>query len=181
MKRLSISAVAVMTSFLIAGTSAMAAGSPSSTATSVTSNKSGIQTTAVTENWIPRGHSFQAVNQVRFTSAYKEADKDVLATAYAASKKELATTVLQNYVDAAAPAAQKFGPYKIRMYRKGVSIWDGFGTFKFSIGVGSKYNGKTATIYQIHKDGSITTTSAVVTGGKVDVSVMDMGTFYVVL
>ena len=145
MKRLSISAVAVMTSFMIAGTSAMAAGSPSSTATSVTSNKSGIQTTAVTENWIPRGHSFQAVNQVRFTSAYKEADKDVLATAYAASKKELATTVLQNYVDAA------------------------------------KYNGKTATIYQIHKDGSITTTSAVVTGGKVDVSVMDMGTFYVVL
>ena len=67
------------------------------------------------------------------------------------------------------------------MYRKGVSIWDGFGTFKFSVGVGTKYNGKTATIYQIHKDGSITTTSAVVTGGKVDVSVMDMGTFYVVL
>ena len=107
MKRLSISA-----------TSAMAAGSPSSTATSVTSNKSGIQTTAVTENWIPREHSFQAVNQVRFTSDYKEADKDVLATAYAASKKELATTVLQNYVDAAAPAAQKFGPNLGCSYRR---------------------------------------------------------------
>lgn len=184
MKRVRLAAAVVLTATMLAGGTVMAGGSPSSTTTAVTASTSSAstETTAVTENWIPRAHGYQAVKQVRFTSDYSDTEKGTVATVYAASTKEEATTVLQDYVDKnAAATATKFGPYKIRMYRKGVSIWDGFGTFKFNIGVGSKYDGKTATVYQIHKDGTVTTTTVTVTGGKVTVSTKDMGTFYVVL
>ena len=184
MKRVRLAVAVVLTAAMLAGGTVMAAGSPSSTTTAVTASTSSAstETTAATENWIPRAHGYQAVKQVRFTSDYSDTEKGTLATAYAASTKEEATTVLQDYVDKnAAATATKFGPYKIRMYRKGVSIWDGFGTFTFNIGVGSKYDGKTATVYQIHKDGTVTTTTVTVTGGKVTVSTKDMGTFYVVL
>lgn len=182
MKKFKFAVAAVLTAAMMAGGTVMAAGSPSASTTTVTTSSSEAAAPTVKESWIPRAHGYQAVKGVRFTSDYAETEKDDVATTYAASTKEEATTVLEDYVAAnASSAAVKFGPYKVRMYRKGVSIWDGFGTFKFSMGVGTKYDGQTATVFQIHKDGSITAVPVVVSGGKVTVSTQDMGTFYVVL
>lgn len=176
---------AVLTATMVFGTTVMAAPSPSVKTTEVTASENAAPANAApaaeANAYIPRGGSYQEVAGVRFSSDYSETtDNKVIATSYKASEKDAATKALTDYVAAASTSTGKtFGPYKLRMYKAGKSIWDGFGTFKYTVGVGNKYDGQTATVYQIHKDGSVTATQVVVSHGKVNIAVQDMGTFMI--
>lgn len=171
---------AVLTATMVFGTTVMAAPSPSVKTTEVTASENAAPA-AEANAYIPRGGSYQEVAGVRFSSDYSETtDNKVIATSYKASEKDAATQALTDYVAAASTSTGKtFGPYKLRMYKAGKSIWDGFGTFKYTVGVGNKYDGQTATVYQIHKDGSVTATQVVVSHGKINIAVQDMGTFMI--
>ena len=124
MKRVRLAVAVVLTAAMLAGGTVMAAGSPSSTTTAVTASTSSAstETTAVTENWIPRAHGYQAVKQVRFTSDYIDTEKGTVATAYAASTKEEATTVLQDYVDKNAAAVSRSGTALARSSSTSASV-----------------------------------------------------------
>lgn len=178
-KKFTAALAGVLAATMVFGTTVMAAPSPSASTTEV---KTETTATAAVNAYIPRGgNSYQEVSGVRFQSDYTEVtEKNAIATSYKASEKDAATKALEEYAAADSTSTGKtFGPYKLRMYKAGKSIWDGFGTFKYTIGVGNKYDGQTATVYQIHKDGSVTTTQVTVVNGKLAISVQDMGTFLV--
>lgn len=87
---------------------------------------------------------------------------------------------LENYVKTTGVTASKtFGPYKYQFLKAGVSQWDNFGTYKTAVGVGNAYEGKTVTVYQILKDGSVVATQAVVTNGKVNIALTQAGTIMI--
>lgn len=91
-------------------------------------------------------------------------------------------SALTDYVNASGETAtKKFGPYKFELLKAGVPQWDNFGTFKTSIGVGNKYEGKTVTVYELLKDGTVTKISSVVKNGKVNLSLSQMGTILVAI
>lgn len=179
-KKFTAALAGVLAATMVFGTTVMAAPSPSASTTEV---KTETSTASANANaYIPRGgNSYQEVAGVRFQSDYTEVtEKNAVATSYKASEKDAATKALEEYVAAASTTTGKtFGPYKLRMYKSGKAIWDGFGTFKYTIGVGNKYDGQIATVYQIHKDGSVTSTQVTVVNGKLAISVEDMGTFLV--
>lgn len=181
-KKFTAALATVLTATMVFGTTVMAAPSPSASTTAVKSTATETSAPAEPVNaYIPRGGSYQEVSGVRFSSDYTEVtDNKAVATSYKASEKDAATKALTDYVAAASTSTGKtFGPYKLRMYKAGKSVWDGFGTFKYTVGVGNKYDGQTATVYQIHKDGSVTATQVVVSHGKVTIAVQDMGTFLI--
>ena len=181
-KKFTAALATVLTATMVFGTTVMAAPSPSASTTAVKSTATETSAPAETVNaYIPRGGSYQEVSGVRFSSDYTEVtDNKAVATSYKASEKDAATKALTDYVATASTSTGKtFGPYKLRMYKAGKSVWDGFGTFKYTVGVGNKYDGQTATVYQIHKDGSVTATQVVVSHGKVTIAVQDMGTFLI--
>ena len=181
-KKFTAALATVLTATMVFGTTVMAAPSPSASTTAVKSTATETSAPAETVNaYIPRGRSYQEVSGVRFSSDYTEVtETKAVATSYKASEKDAATKALTDYVATASTSTGKtFGPYKLRMYKAGKSVWDGFGTFKYTVGVGNKYDGQTATVYQIHKDGSVTATQVVVSHGKVTIAVQDMGTFLI--
>ena len=127
---------------------------------------------------IPRSGS-----PVRISSSYSGVtDGRAVSTAISpkAGTDSLSDT-LMTYVNSVSGGKTVIGPFKLRMYIAGVSVWSGFGTFTSVYGVGNGYEGRNVTIYQIHKDGSVTAASAVVSGGKVAVTMDDMGSFAIVI
>ena len=127
---------------------------------------------------IPRSGS-----PVRITSTYSGVT-DGRAVSTAISPKpgtDSLSDTLMSYVNAVSGGKTVIGPFKLRMYVAGVSIWSGFGTFTSTYGVGNGYEGRSVTIYQIHQDGSVTAASSVVSGGKVSVTMDDMGSFAIVV
>lgn len=127
---------------------------------------------------IPRSGS-----PVRITSSYSGVT-DGRAVSTAISPKpgtDSLSDTLMTYVNAVSGGKTVIGPFKLRMYVAGVSVWSGFGTFTSTYGVGNGYEGRSVTIYQIHKDGSVTAASSVVSGGKVSVTMDDMGSFAIVV
>ena len=127
---------------------------------------------------IPRSGS-----PVRITSTYCGVT-DGRAVSTAISPKpgtDSLSDTLMSYVNSVSGGKTVLGPFKLRMYVAGVSVWSGFGTFTSTYGVGNGYEGRNVTIYQIHKDGSVTAASAVVSGGKVSVTMDDMGSFAIVV
>ncbi len=120
---------------------------------------------------------------VRITSTYSGVT-DGRAVSTAISPKpgmDSLSDTLMSYVNAVSGGKTVIGPFKLRMYVAGVSIWSGFGTFTSTYGVGNGYEGRSVTIYQIHKDGSVTAASSIVSGGKVSVTMDDMGSFAIVV
>lgn len=127
---------------------------------------------------IPRSGS-----PVRITSTYSGVT-DGRAVSTAISPKpgtDSLSDTLMSYVNSVSGGKTVIGPFKLRMYVAGVSVWSGFGTFTSTYGVGNGYEGRNVTIYQIHKDGSVTAASSVVVGGKVSVTMDDMGSFAIVV
>ncbi|WP_034485161.1 hypothetical protein [Butyrivibrio fibrisolvens] len=120
---------------------------------------------------------------VRISSTYSGVT-DGRAVSTAISPKpgtDSLSDTLMSYVNAVSGGRTVIGPFKLRMYVAGVSIWSGFGTFTSTYGVGNGYEGRSVTIYQIHQDGSVTAASSVVSGGKVSVTMDDMGSFAIVV
>ncbi len=108
-------------------------------------------------------------------------DKDVIVSV-SAPKKDQAGQVLVDYVKLdAANASKILGPVKFQMFKSGKTVWDGFGSFTAKISVDKAYNGKTASVYQIHKDGSVTKTDATVAQGVVTVTLNDMGSVVIAI
>ena len=108
-------------------------------------------------------------------------DKDVIVSV-SAPKKDQAGQVLVDYVKLDAAGASKIlGPVKFQMFKSGKAVWDGFGSFTAKISVDKAYNGKTASVYQIHKDGSVTKTDATVAQGVVAVTLNDMGSVVIAI
>jgi len=120
---------------------------------------------------------------VRIVGDYSSvSDYRAIATAVSPlSGKDSITDALRNYVSANDNSGYLVGPFKIRMYIAGNAIWSGFGTFSQSFGVGNGYEGRTAIVYQIHRDGTVTATTTTVIGGQVHVTVNEMGSFMVVI
>ena len=104
-----------------------------------------------------------------------------IETAVVAPAQEEATKVLDDYVNSQSGGGTVILKIKLRLYKAGKSINSGFGVIKQSIGVGNKYDGRTAIVYQIHQDGTITATEVVVVNGKVNIALTDLGTFAIVI
>lgn len=120
--------------------------------------------------------------KVSVTPDYSEVtDKDVVVSV-SAPKKDQAGQVLTDYVKLAAPDASKIlGPVKFQMFKSGKSVWDNFGSFTGKISVDKSFNGKTASVYQLHKDGTVTKTDVVVEKGAITITLSDMGSVVVAL
>lgn len=105
----------------------------------------------------------------------KVTDSDSLVSV-SAPKKDQACQALSDYVkNDASQAVKMLGPVKFQMFKAGTPVWDGFGSFTATFSIGKAYDGRTASIYQIHKDGSVTKTSAVIDQGRVKITLKDMG------
>ena len=174
-RRLSVLVAGVLAASMTFGMSVCAA--PSSTTTN----------TAVSSIVVQKDNSGTAtatVGSVKISASYNEVSvPNAVGTAVSAPAKEAATTVLTDYVKAqlATTPGTVVGTFKLRLYKAGVALTDNFGTMPVSFGVGNKYDGKTATVYQIHKDGTITATVVTVAKGKVSLPVTEMGSFTVVI
>ena len=122
------------------------------------------------------------VGNTRVTVDYNECTvPDAIETAVPAPENLEATKVLEEYVAPKLNGKKIVCKTKLRLYKAGVSINDGFGTLEESIGVGNAYDGQIAEVYQIHQDGTITVISVPVVNGKVTFKVTDLGTFIVVI
>ena len=67
------------------------------------------------------------------------------------------------------------------MYDGDTSIKDGFGTFTAKVGVGAKYNGRTATAYIYAIDGTVTAVPVTIVNGQAIVPMSVMGVVTIVL
>ena len=122
------------------------------------------------------------VGTTRLTVDYNECTiPGSIETAVPAPENLEATKVLEEYVAPKLNGKKIVCKTKLRLYKAGVSVNDGFGTLTETFGVGNAYDGQMADVYQIHQDGSITVTSVPVVNGKVTIKVTDLGTFIVVL
>lgn len=183
-KRLTGIVAGVLAATMVFGTMIFAAGATSpSTHNTMSPTTKTVSTTSTTTapkpaNYIvPKTNGFAAVAGARVTSDYTEVTiPNAIATAV--NTNDAYTQALAAALPADATKVIK--PIKVRMYVKGVSIWDGFGTFTFSIGVGNQYDGQTVTVYSIDKTGAITTFEAVVEDGKIDIWTTEAATFAVV-
>ena len=202
MKKNLVSAIAIASAVVL---SAMPVCASSSSTTSNTSSSNVVETTTneapaplvVASNQVSystlNGKQAVATNDgARITGDKSElTDKStsVIVSSVgpqAASSKDAKTAAsakiaeaLENYVKAAGVTSKTFGPYKYQFFKAGVSQWDNFGTYKTAVGVGNAYEGKTVTVYQILKDGSVVATQAVVTNGKVNIALTQAGTIMI--
>ena len=89
---------------------------------------------------------------------------------------------LQEYVNTIAPGKQVLASgVRFRMYDGKTSIKNGFGTFTAKVGVGAKYNGKTATAYIYAIDGTVTAVPVTIVNGQAVVPMEVMGVVTIVL
>ncbi len=177
MKRKTISAIAaVLVLAMILGLTVFAA-SPSTGNTSVATDAGTY--TYNGESVIPRGPGYQQAGEVRATSDYVGVtDNAMIATIYNNGANDPHLAYMKDYAKNLT-GKKVLGPYKLRMYKAGVSIWDGFGTFNVTLGVGNGFEGQTATVYLLYKDGTVGTTTAVVSKGKITLSLTQMATILI--
>ena len=176
---------AVLVGSMIVGSTVFAADSSTTTNTDSTSIVESREVREGTTMYaVPTGRNegTATVGTTRITVNYSEVTiPDAIETAVVAPPKEEATKVLDDYVNANLSGATKVLTTKLRLYKAGKSINSGFGVIKHAFGVGNKYDGRTAVVFQIHQDGSITTTEAPVVNGKVHISLTDLGTFSIAI
>ena len=101
-------------------------------------------------------------------------------TVYPADTKTY--NALQEYVNTVASGKQVIASgVRFRMYDGKTSIKNGFGTFTAKVGVGAKYNGKTATAYIYAIDGTVTAVPVTIVNGQAVVPMEVMGVVTIVL
>lgn len=71
------------------------------------------------------------------------------------------------------------GMWNVTLTVDGIEKHDGFGSIALSFPVDSAYEGQDATVWHRHNDGSVTSETAKVSGGKVTVAVSDLSDFAV--
>ncbi len=183
-RKISSAIAAVLVGSMVIGSTVFAADSSTTTNTAATSIVESTEAKAGTTIYaVPtaKNEGTATVEGTRVTVNYSEVTvPGTIETVVAAPAKEEATKVLEEYV-AANSTGRVVVKAKIRLYKAGKSLNSDFGVLKESVGVGNKYDGKTATVFQIHQDGSITATEVVVENGKVNFTVTDLGTFMIVI
>ena len=70
---------------------------------------------------------------------------------------------------------------EIYTLQSGKSVLDDFGSFTGKISGDKSFNGKAASVYQLHKDGTVTKTDVVVANGAITIALTDMGSVVVAL
>ncbi len=197
MKKRITAAIVALTMVATMSLSALAANSPTTNNTTIIikeihtssgSSSSGGSSSSTPAASVPSyvipnngGNAYTTVGSVRITANYANVSiPGAVSTAVAAPANATATKVLLSYVNSAATGTL-VGTYKIRMYKAGVSLVNGFGIMPVSFGVGNQFDGRTATVYQILSDGTVEATQTVVANGKVSINVEEMGTFAVVI
>ena len=174
MKRKTISVIAAVLALTMTIGTAVFAASPSTGNTSVPTDAG--TSTYNNENVIPKGPGYMQAGEVRATGDYADVtDNAMIATIYNNGANDPHLAYMKDYAKNLT-GRKILGPYKIRMYKAGVSIWDGFGTFKVTLGVGNGFEGQTATCYLLYKDGTVETTTAVVNKGKITLTLTQMAT-----
>ena len=198
MKRKITSVIAaVLVGSMIIGSTAFAADSSTTSNTessSVTSSSSDTTVVAPLETQevkegrtmfaVPnaKGEGVASVGSTRLTVSYSQCTlPGAIETAVAAPANEGATQALEAFVASNFPGRTVRVKAKLRLYKAGQSVRNGFGTVKESFGVGNGYDGQNAEVVQFHDDGTITTTTVPVVNGKVSIDLTDMGTFFVIL
>jgi hypothetical protein len=169
---------------LVAGAlaAAMTFGMTVCAATSSTTTNTAVSSIVISKD--STGVATATVGSVKIAADYNNVTvPNAVGTAVSAPAKEAATSALTDYVKAqlATVPGTIVGTYKLRLYKAGVALTKDFGTMPVSFGVGNKYDGKTATVYQIHADGTITATVVTVVKGKVSLPITEMGSFAVVI
>lgn len=184
-RKISSIIAAVLVGSMVVGSTVFAADSSTTTNTESTSIVETAEAKAGNTIYaVPTGKNegTATVGGIRITANYSEVTiPGSIETAVVAPVKEEATKVLDDYVNANLNGGTIALKTKLRLYKAGKSINTDFGVLKQAFGVGNKYDGRTATVYQIHQDGTITSTDVVVTNGKVNIAVTDLGTFYIVI
>ena len=161
-KRFTAVLAVILAMSMVFGMTTFAAASPKSSDSNSGSSSSSSAPVYETPWWIiPRAKDYASVNGVRFTSDYVGTTDNYVATVLPVA----GTPKVQN----------GFGPYLMQMYLKGVPTRNNFGIFTFSIGVGNKYDGKTAYVHVAYFDGTSAVIPVVVTKGKVTVSLNQIG------
>jgi hypothetical protein len=69
------------------------------------------------------------------------------------------------------------GVFDVHLMANGVQVHDDFGTITLTFPVDASYNGRTATVWHRHTDGTITSQQTTVVDGKVSVVVSDLSAF----
>ena len=129
-----------------------------------------------------KGEGVASVGSTRLTVSYSQCTlPGAIETAVAAPANEGATQALEAFAASNFPGRKIAVKAKLRLYKAGQSVRNGFGTVKESFGVGNGYDGQNAEVVQFHDDGTITTTTVPVVNGKVSIDLTDMGTFFVIL
>ena len=160
-KKLTAILAVILAMSMVFGMTTFAAASPKASDNSGSSSSSSAPVYETPWWIIPRAKDYASVGGVRFTSDYVGTTDNFVATVLPVA----GTPKVQN----------GFGPYLMQMYLKGVPTRNNFGIFTFSIGVGNKYDGKTAYVHVAYFDGTSAVIPVVVTKGKVTVSLNQIG------
>ena len=179
---------AVLVGSMIISSTVFAADSSTTSNTDSSKITTPVETQAAKEGKtmyaVPNGKNVgtATVGTTRLTVDYNECTiPNAIETAVPAPADLEATKVLEEYVAERLNGKKMVCKTKLRLYKAGVSINDGFGTLTETFGVGNAYDGQTAEVYHHHLDGSITVMSIPVVNGKVTIKLTDLGTFIVVL
>ena len=171
-RKISSVLAAVLVGSMIIGTTVFAADSSTTTNTQTTSL---LEQDAVKAGETPyaapngKNQGVATVDGSRVTVDYSDVTTPgAIETLVKLPENEEATKVLRDYVNANLNGATVVFGAKLRVYKAGVSLTSGFGTAKQSIGIGNKYDGRTAVVSMISQDGTIKTLEVPVVNGKVN-------------
>ncbi len=184
-RKISSIIAAVLVGSMIVGSTVFAADSSSTTNTEP---ESILQSTEVREGRTmyaapaANGVGTATVEGTRLTADYNGVTQPgAVETAVPATEKvnKAAADDLASFVGANASGGIRplKHPIWIRLYKAGVSLNSGFGVLKQSFGVGNQYDGRTATVFQRHPDGTKTATDVVIVNGKINIEITETGLF----
>ena len=81
-----------------------------------------------------------------------------------------------NVIMARKGAGEMAGVFKLELLVDGTNVYDRFGSLTVKLPVGAAYNGRQATVWHVHEDGSVTSETATVADGFVTVTLTDLST-----
>lgn len=81
-----------------------------------------------------------------------------------------------NAIMARKGAGEMAGVFKLELLVDGTNVYDRFGSLTVKLPVGVAYNGRQATVWHVHEDGTVTSEAATVADGFVTVTLTDLST-----
>ena len=128
-----------------------------------------------------KGEATATVGTTRVTVSYGQCNiANAIETLVTAPANEEATKILEEFVKTNFPGRRIAVKVKARLYKAGIPVNE-CGVLRQSYGIGNAYDGQTVEVVQLHKDGTITTTTVPVVNGNVSFTVTDMGTFFIAI